>query len=117
MRLYLIRKKTYIHVIVRLPSRHSISQKRLRKMGDSSNIHILGRNPYPMVKAARAGAGGGRGPRFSGVGGLKPSYMTCDETGVQMPNYSQRKSTLELKKKFNLQGNKAKKRLGLIWQL
>ena len=86
-------------------------------MGDSSNIHILGRNPYPMVKAARAGAGGGRGPRFSGVGGLKPSYMTCDETGVQMPNYSQRKSTLELKKKFNLQGNKAKKRLGLIWQL
>merc|ERR1712106_1112433 len=46
-----------------------------------------GRNPYPMVKAARAGGGGG--PRYGGIGGLKPSYMTCDETGVQMPNYSQ----------------------------
>jgi hypothetical protein len=73
------------------------------------------RNPFPLRKAAEAGAGGGRGPKFSGIGGLKPSYMACDETGVQMPNYCQRKSTLHLKNKFNPVGNKGKKRLGLIW--
>ena len=37
-----------------------------------------GRNPYPLVKAARAGAGGGRGPQFEGKGGIRPSYLTSD---------------------------------------
>ena len=27
------------------------------------------RNPFPLRKAADAGAGGGRGPEFAGVGG------------------------------------------------
>jgi len=73
------------------------------------------RNPYPLRKAAETGAGGGRGPKFSGIGGLKPSYMACDNSGVQMPNYSQRHSTLELKKKLNPAGQKGRERLGLIW--
>ena len=39
------------------------------------------RNPYPLRMAQKSGAGGGRGPKFSGIGGLKPSYMACDVTG------------------------------------
>merc|ERR1712147_251098 len=73
------------------------------------------RIPYPVRDATRAEVGGGRGPKFSGIGGLKPSYMACDDSGVQMPNYSQRHSTLELKKKLNPAGQKGRERLGLIW--
>jgi len=35
-------------------------------------------NPYPLIKAARGGAGGGRGPTFEGKGGVRPSYLTAD---------------------------------------
>lgn len=47
-----------------------------------------GRNPYPLIKAAREGPGGGRGPKFEGKQGLRPSYLVYDGTGVQLPNYS-----------------------------
>ena len=73
------------------------------------------RNPYPLRKAAVTGAGGGRGPKFSGIGGLCPSYMACDQTGVQMPNYAQRKSTLETKKKVTQCVGAGKTRLGFVW--
>lgn len=47
-----------------------------------------GRNPYPLIKAAQEGPGGGRGPKFEGKQGLRPSYLVYDGTGVQLPNYS-----------------------------
>lgn len=76
-----------------------------------------GRNPYPLRKAAEGGTGGGRGPKFSGIGGLRPSYIACDQTGVQMPNYAQRKSTMETKGAMESHCARiGKKRLGFVWQ-
>ena len=46
-----------------------------------------GRNPYPLIKASQEGPGGGRGPKYEGKQGLRPSYLVCDGTGVQLPNY------------------------------
>ena len=43
-----------------------------------SEAKAQGRNPYPLMKAAEAGAGGGKGPRFEGKGGIRPSYLTAD---------------------------------------
>jgi len=31
--------------------------------------------------------GGGRGPVFSGKGGIRPSYQVMDSTAVQLPSY------------------------------
>ena len=44
------------------------------------------RNPYALQRVADTGNGGGRGPKFEGIGGLRPSYMTADLGGNQMPN-------------------------------
>nr|CAB3228274.1 coiled-coil domain-containing protein 173 [Phallusia mammillata] len=74
-----------------------------------------GQNPYPLIKAAQAGAGGGRGPTFDGKGGIKPSYLTADGYGVQLPN-NQRTSTQSIKSKSDHgEAGKAKKRLGFVW--
>ena len=72
------------------------------------------RNPYPLIKAAREGPGGGRGPKFEGKQGLRPSYLVCDGTGVQLPNYST--GTVE-GSHTKIYGNPAKsmKRLGFTW--
>ena len=71
------------------------------------------RNTYPLKKAAHSGAGGGHGPQFHGKGGIRPSYMACDQTGVQLPYY-QRGTTEETKE--NIYGDgKTYKRLGFVW--
>jgi len=73
-----------------------------------------GRNVYPLQKAALEGAGGGQGPVFRGKGGVRPSYMVQDQSGVQMPNY-QRGTTDEVKE--GIYGNGCtNKRLGFVWQ-
>ena len=72
-----------------------------------------GRNVYPLHKAAREGAGGGLGPVFPGKGGVRPSYMAMDHTGVQMPNY-QRDTTEETKRTIYGDGQ-THKRLGFVW--
>ena len=46
-----------------------------------------GRNPFPLIKARTEGPGGGRGPKFEGNAGLRPSYIVGDATGVQLPHY------------------------------
>lgn len=71
-----------------------------------------GRNTYPLTKAAREGIGGGLGPIF---GGLRPSYIVRDESGVQMPKYVS--STTQNIKEMNETTNihQAKKRLGFTW--
>ncbi|CAH1789509.1 unnamed protein product [Owenia fusiformis] len=71
-----------------------------------------GRNTIPLRKAAKAGAGGGAGPVFEGKGGVRPSYMASDQSGVQMPNY-QRDTTEETKS--NIYGEASQKRLGFVW--
>jgi len=72
-----------------------------------------GRNVYPLRKAAQEGAGGGLGPVFPGKGGVRPSYMVSDQTGVQLPNY-QRETTDETKK--NVYGeDPTQNRLGFVW--
>ncbi|XP_065107478.1 cilia- and flagella- associated protein 210 [Paramisgurnus dabryanus] len=71
-----------------------------------------GRNTYPLMKAAREGIGGGLGPIF---GGLRPSYIVRDESGVQMPKYvsGTTQSIKELNETSNI--HQAKKRLGFTW--
>jgi hypothetical protein len=73
------------------------------------------RNPYPLRKAAKAGAGGGRGPIYEGKGGIRPSYLTADGYGVQLHN-KQRSSTDNIKSKSDRGvAAVAKKRLGFVW--
>ena len=72
-----------------------------------------GRNVFPLEKAAREGAGGGLGPQFPGKGGIRPSYMVSDKSGVQMPHY-QRDSTNDTKQQINGK-NPSKNRLGFVW--
>lgn len=72
-----------------------------------------GRNVYPLQKAALEGTGGGQGPVFKGKGGVRPSYMVNDQSGVQMPNY-QRGTTDEIKQQIYGKNN-TNKRLGFVW--
>ena len=72
-----------------------------------------GRNTIPLHNAAREGAGGGLGPQFPGKGGVRPSYMVNDQTGVQLPNY-QRDATVSVKKDIYGDGTTGK-RLGFVW--
>ncbi|XP_030642515.1 coiled-coil domain-containing protein 173 [Chanos chanos] len=71
-----------------------------------------GRNTFPLRKAARMGIGGGLGPVF---GGVRPSYLVQDESGVQMPSYigGTTQSIKELNETADIQ--KSKKRLGFNW--
>ncbi|XP_059418502.1 cilia- and flagella- associated protein 210 [Carassius carassius] len=70
-----------------------------------------GRITYPLLKAAREGIGGGLGPVF---GGLRPSYLVHDESGVQMPTYvsGTTQNIKELNETSDIQ--QSKKRLGFI---
>ncbi|XP_072435374.1 cilia- and flagella- associated protein 210 isoform X1 [Chiloscyllium punctatum] len=74
-----------------------------------------GRNIYPLLKAARQGIGGGRGPVLIDESGIRPSYQVKDTSGVQLPNY--KRSTTEaiknLHDKCDIQ--KSKKSLGFTW--
>lgn len=72
-----------------------------------------GRNTIPLKKAAREGMGGGLGPVFPGKGGIRPSYMTADKRGVQLPHYSG-ESTEQTRQ--TIEGDVAtRKRLGFVW--
>ena len=72
-----------------------------------------GRNIYPLRKAAREGTGGGLGPVFLGKGGIRPSYMVQDQSGVQLPNF-QRSTTDDVKMNIYGKGD-TNKRLGFVW--
>ncbi|XP_066302151.1 cilia- and flagella- associated protein 210-like [Branchiostoma lanceolatum] len=73
-----------------------------------------GRNPYPLIKAASEGAGGGKGPLFDGKGGIRPSYMATDGQGTQLSAY-QGPTTEDVKNLHIAPADKAKKRLGFVW--
>ncbi|KAJ7375299.1 hypothetical protein OS493_002047 [Desmophyllum pertusum] len=73
-----------------------------------------GRNPYPLIKAAEEGPGGGRGPKYEGKQGLRPSYLVCDGTGVQLPNYSNGTVQGSHTKIYGNPGD-SRKRLGFTW--
>lgn len=69
-------------------------------------------NHFPLIKAANEGPGGGRGPRFEGRSGYRPSYLVCDSTGVQMPKYSQESAA---RSKILGKPGHSFKRLGFNW--
>lgn len=72
-----------------------------------------GANIYPLLRASKPGAGGGHGPM--GKAGVRPSFVSGDHYGVQLPTY-QKNSTEEVK---SIYGSKdvshAKKRFGFVW--
>jgi len=70
------------------------------------------RNPFPLIKAAQEGPGGGRGPKFEGNAGLRPSYIVGDATGVQLPHYMKDEPTYL--KTYGHVG-KSGRRLGFTW--
>ncbi|XP_061091732.1 cilia- and flagella- associated protein 210 isoform X2 [Conger conger] len=70
------------------------------------------RNTLPLRIAAREGIGGGLGPIF---GGLKPSYLVHDSTGVELPKYISG-TTQDVKELYETNDiQQAKKRLGFSW--
>ncbi|KAJ8352009.1 hypothetical protein SKAU_G00234850 [Synaphobranchus kaupii] len=70
------------------------------------------RNTLPLRKATREGIGGGLGPIF---GGLRPSYLVHDSTGVEMPKYAS-VTTQDIKELYETNDiQQAKKRLGFSW--
>lgn len=77
-----------------------------------NHCHKNGRNVYPLVHAAREGHGAGMGPVFEGKGGIRPSYLVQDNTGVELPNY-QNDSTADIKDGQN--SGDSRKRLGFVW--
>ena len=70
------------------------------------------RNPFPLIKAATEGPGGGRGPKFEGNAGLRPSYIVADATGVQLPHYI-KDATIHNRVYGHV--GKSGKRLGFTW--
>uniref|UniRef100_H3AZQ0 Cilia and flagella associated protein 210 n=1 Tax=Latimeria chalumnae TaxID=7897 RepID=H3AZQ0_LATCH len=71
-----------------------------------------GRNPFPLLKAAREGVGGGLGPTFKG--NIRPNYQAQDESGAELPKYV-RNSTQEVKALFESNVQQSKRRLGFTW--
>ena len=70
------------------------------------------RNPFPLIKARTEGPGGGRGPKFEGNGGMRPSYIVADGSGVQLPHSTKDEETY--KKAYGHVG-KSNTRLGFTW--
>lgn len=72
-----------------------------------------GLNAYPLIKAAEPGDGGGHGP-VDAVG-TRPSFLSTDGYGVQLPTY-QKDSTDNVKKFYTpTDMEHAKKRFGFVW--
>jgi len=70
-------------------------------------------NTYPLIKAAMPGDGGGHGP-VDAVG-TRPSFLSTDAYGVQLPTY-QKGSTEAVKKYYTPNDMQhAKKRFGFVW--
>lgn len=70
-------------------------------------------NCFPLLKAARPGAGGGHGPMDKG--GVRPSFLSNDGYRVELPTYQQ--NSTEAVKKFYAPKDMvhAKKRFGFVW--
>lgn len=73
-----------------------------------------GRNTFPLIKAQAEGPGGGRGPKFQGNAGLRPSYIVADATGLQLPHCM--KDETIYKRVYGHIG-KSTNRLGFTWNL
>lgn len=87
-------------------------QEYANKVFSEQKIKDPSGNHFPLIKAANEGPGGGCGPRFEGKSGYRPSYIVCDSTGVQLPNYSQ-----DTAARSKIQGRPGHsfKRLGFNW--
>ncbi|XP_075685539.1 cilia- and flagella- associated protein 210 isoform X2 [Rhinoderma darwinii] len=96
-----------------LTKEEEIFQKYAKHVIDS--VTKAGRNPLPLKKAAHTGTGGGRGPIYSGRGGIQPSYQVQDTSGVQLPAYQS--DTTQQIKDISDSGNvqQGKRRLGFTF--
>ncbi|XP_072274402.1 cilia- and flagella- associated protein 210 [Pyxicephalus adspersus] len=80
-----------------------------------NSVTKTGANPYALKKAAQSGTGGGRGPVYSGRGGIRPSYLVQDTSGVQLPAYQN--DTTQLIKGIHDSGDiqQAKRKMGFTY--
>jgi len=93
-----------------LVKEENVFQDYAKRVVDDAKSH--GRNPFPLVKAHTEGPGGGRGPKFEGNAGLRPSYIVADATGVQLPHYT--KDETIYNRVYGHVG-KSTNRLGFTW--
>jgi len=78
-----------------------------------SRAKARGVNTFPLIKAAQPGDGGGHGP-VDAVG-TRPSFLSTDGYGVQLPTY-QKGSTEAVRKYYSpTDMEHAKKRFGFVW--
>ncbi|KAM4626159.1 cilia- and flagella- associated protein 210 [Discoglossus pictus] len=79
------------------------------------SVTRAGWNPYPLKKAAQSGTGGGHGPVYPERGGIRPSYLVQDSSGVQLPAY--KNGTTQQIKEIYEAGDiqQSKKKLGFTW--
>jgi len=70
------------------------------------------RTLFPLLKARTEGPGGGRGPKFQGNAGLRPSYIVEDATGVQLPHYMKDEA---MKEKVYGHVGRTGNRMGFNW--
>lgn len=54
----------------------------------------------PLIKAFRAGAGGGRGPVLTQTTDFRPSYQVTDSTRVELPSYQPKLSPRDTQKRM-----------------
>ena len=103
---------TDARTVEELVKEEQIFQEYANKVIDEAKTN--GRNPFPLLKARTEGPGGGRGPKFEGKAGLRPSYIVADGSGVQLPHYPKDESAYKYKKVYGHVG-KSNTRLGFTW--
>ncbi|KAJ1188273.1 hypothetical protein NDU88_005035 [Pleurodeles waltl] len=96
---------------------HALEEEKFQEYAKHviDSVIKAGGDPHPLVKAAQAGFGGGRGPVYAERGGIRPSYKVKDSSGVELPTY-QCNTTQQIKEIYDpCDINQSRKKLGFTW--
>lgn len=84
------------------PHIHSKWWQRVEQVCDTESLFVFYSNQLSL--------GGGRGPVFSGKGGVRPSYQVTDGYRVELPSYAYKGPLPPA-----LRRKDTKKRMGFTW--